>query len=69
VIPQQKNFLLISIRLDLRIQVATRGCRQRGGNTYRQGLTGHMAEWAVQKQKSHQRVGQHTMLSMEAVLN
>jgi hypothetical protein len=28
----QKNFLLISKRLDLHIQVATRGCRQSGGN-------------------------------------
>jgi len=31
VIPPE-NFLLISRRLDLRIQVATRGCRQSGGN-------------------------------------
>jgi hypothetical protein len=28
-----KNFLLVSIRLDLRNQVATRGCRQSGGNS------------------------------------
>ena len=32
VIPSE-NFLLISRRLDLRIQVATRGCHQSGGNT------------------------------------
>jgi hypothetical protein len=28
----QENFLLISTRTDLHIQVATRGCRQSGSN-------------------------------------
>jgi hypothetical protein len=31
-----KNFLLISIRLNLRNQVTTRGCRQSGGNNGRE---------------------------------
>jgi len=38
-------------------------------DAYQQGLTGKAAEWAVQKQKSHQRVGQGAMMSIEAVLN
>ena len=38
-------------------------------DTYRQGLTGKGAEWAVHKQKSHQRVGQNAMRSIEAILN
>ena len=32
-------------------------------------LTRHMAEWAVQKQKSYQRVGKGAMISIDAVLN
>ena len=35
---------------------------------YRKGLTGKAAEWAVRKQKSHRRVGQHTMMSVDAML-
>jgi len=38
-------------------------------DAYRMGLTGKAAEWVVHKQKSHWRVGQHAMLSIEAVLN
>jgi hypothetical protein len=38
-------------------------------DAYQQGLTGHAAEWAVQKQKSHWKVGQRAMMSIEAVLN
>jgi hypothetical protein len=38
-------------------------------DAYRRGLTGKAAAWAVQKQKSHRRVGQQAMSSIEAVLN
>ncbi len=38
-------------------------------DAYRQGLTGHAVEWAVRKQKSHQKVGQRVMMLIEAVLN
>jgi hypothetical protein len=38
-------------------------------DAYRQGLTGKAADWAVQKQKSHRKVGQGAMMSIEAVLN
>jgi len=38
-------------------------------DAYQQGLTGKAAEWAVRKQKSHRRVGQQAMMSIEAVLN
>jgi len=38
-------------------------------DAYRWGLTGKAAEWAVHKQKSHQKVGQQAMASIEAVLN
>jgi len=38
-------------------------------DAYRQGLTGKVAEWAVKRQKSHRRVGQQAMISIEAVLN
>jgi len=38
-------------------------------DAYWQGLTEKVAEWAVQKQKSHQRVRQGAMMSIEAVLN
>ena len=38
-------------------------------DTYQQGLTGRAAEWAVQKQKAHWRVGQGAMMLIEAVLN
>jgi hypothetical protein len=38
-------------------------------SAYRQGLTGRVAEWAVQKQKSHQRVGKQAMMSIDAVVN
>jgi len=38
-------------------------------DAYWQGLIEKVAEWAVQKQKSHQRVRQEAMMSIEAVLN
>ena len=38
-------------------------------SAYRQGLTGKAAEWAVRKQKSHRRVGQQAMMSIEAIMN
>jgi hypothetical protein len=38
-------------------------------NVYWKGLMGEAAAWVVQKQKSHQRVGQGAMMSIEAVLN
>jgi len=38
-------------------------------DAYRQGLTGKAADWAVRKQKSHRKIGQHAMMSIEAVLN
>jgi hypothetical protein len=38
-------------------------------DAYRQGLTGKAAKWAVYKQKSHWKVGQQAMASIEAVLN
>jgi hypothetical protein len=38
-------------------------------DAYQQGLIGKAAEWAVKKQKSHSRVGQQAMTSIEAVLN
>jgi hypothetical protein len=38
-------------------------------DAYRRGLTGKAAEWAVCKQRSHRRVGQQAMASIEAVLN
>ena len=38
-------------------------------DAYRQGLMGGAAEWAVQKQKLHQRVGQRAMMSIDAVVN
>ncbi|KAJ2990200.1 hypothetical protein NUW54_g8544 [Trametes sanguinea] len=38
-------------------------------DAYRKGLTGKAAEWAVRKQKSHRRVGQRAMMSIQAVLN
>lgn len=38
-------------------------------DAYRKGLTGKAAEWAVRKQKSHRKVGQQAMLSIDAVLN
>ena len=38
-------------------------------DAYRQGLTGKAAEWAVRKQKSHQRVGPQVMMSVDAILN
>ena len=36
---------------------------------YRVGLTGKAAEWAVYKQKSHQRVGPQAMMSVAALVN
>ncbi len=33
------------------------------------GLTGKAAEWAVRKQKSHQRVGPQAMMSVAALVN
>ena len=38
-------------------------------DAYQKGLTGKAAEWAVKKQKSHKRVSQQAMASIEAVLN
>jgi len=38
-------------------------------DAYQWGLTGKVAEWVVCKQKSHQRVGQNAMRSIEAILN
>ena len=38
-------------------------------DAYQRGLTGRAAEWAVQKQKSHRRVGPQAMMSVDAVLN
>ena len=38
-------------------------------DTYRLGLTGKGAEWAVHEQKSHRKVGEHAMRFLEAVLN
>ncbi|EIW56599.1 uncharacterized protein TRAVEDRAFT_128063, partial [Trametes versicolor FP-101664 SS1] len=38
-------------------------------DAYWKGLSGKAAEWVVRKQKSHQRVGTVTMMSIEAVLN
>jgi len=38
-------------------------------SAYCQGLTGYVAQWAVQKQKSHQQVGEQAMMSIEAMLN
>ena len=38
-------------------------------DTYQRGLIGKVAEWAVHKQKSHQRVGQNVMRSIKAILN
>jgi len=36
---------------------------------YCEGLTGKAAEWAVQKQKAHRRVGKKAMESIEAVVD
>lgn len=44
-------------------------CSWRFMDVYWQGLTGRAAEWAVQKQKSHQRVGAHTIMSIDAIVN
>jgi len=38
-------------------------------DVYRQGLSGKAAEWAICKQKSHWKVGQWAIASIEAVLN
>ncbi|KAI0357255.1 hypothetical protein OH77DRAFT_1422815 [Trametes cingulata] len=38
-------------------------------DAYRKGLTGQAAEWAVRKQKSHRRVGQRAMMSLDAILS
>lgn len=38
-------------------------------DAYWQGLTGKAAEWAVQKQRSHHRVGPQVMMSVGAILN
>ena len=37
-------------------------------DAYRTKLTGKAAEWAVWKQKSHQRVGQQAMMSEDAMV-
>jgi hypothetical protein len=37
-------------------------------DAYRMGLSGRAAEWAVNKQKSHRRVGAQAMKFIEAVL-
>jgi len=38
-------------------------------DAYWQGLIGKAANWAIWKQKAHQRVGQAAMMLIEAVLN
>ncbi len=38
-------------------------------DAYRQGLIGKVADWAVCKQKSHRKIGQRAIMSIEAVLN
>ena len=38
-------------------------------SAYRAGLTGKAAEWAVHKQKSHQRVGPEAMMLVDAIVN
>jgi len=38
-------------------------------DAYWHGLTGKAAEWAIQKQRSHRRVGPQAMMSVDAVLN
>lgn len=38
-------------------------------DAYHMGLTGKAAEWAVRKQKSHRRVGQCAMMSIDAILS
>jgi len=38
-------------------------------DTYRKGITGRVAEWAVRKHKSHRRAGQQAMMLVDAVLN
>ncbi|KAF9506408.1 hypothetical protein BS47DRAFT_1374130 [Hydnum rufescens UP504] len=38
-------------------------------SAYRMGLTGKATEWAVKKQKSHRRVSQRAMLSIETLMN
>ncbi|ETW86772.1 hypothetical protein HETIRDRAFT_42185 [Heterobasidion irregulare TC 32-1] len=37
-------------------------------DAYHKGLIGKVAEWAVCKQKSHRRVGQCTMMSVDTML-
>ena len=37
-------------------------------SAYWRGLTGKAAEWAVRQQRSHQRVGQQAMMSIEALV-
>ncbi|ETW79476.1 hypothetical protein HETIRDRAFT_322612, partial [Heterobasidion irregulare TC 32-1] len=37
-------------------------------DVYYMGLTGKVAEWAICKQKSHRRVGQCTIMSVDAML-
>ena len=38
-------------------------------STYRKGLTGNAAAWAVRKQKQHRQVSDTAMMSIDAVLN
>src|SRR5712691_1998365 len=37
-------------------------------SAYRRGLTGKAAEWAMRQQRSHRRVGQWAMMSIEAIV-
>jgi hypothetical protein len=38
-------------------------------DAYQKGLTGIAAEWAIHKQKLHQKAGLQAMMSVAAVLN
>jgi len=43
-------------------------CSWKFMDAYQIGLTGRAADWAVNRQKSHRRVGEQAMTSIEAVL-
>jgi hypothetical protein len=36
---------------------------------YGRSMTGNAAEWAINKQRSHQEVGQEAMMGIETLLN
>jgi hypothetical protein len=38
-------------------------------DAYRKGVTGRAAEWAVQEQKSHRKISNRVMLSLDAIMN